>query len=207
MKPTIAMLLLLAALGARAQVSGHGAAAPPPTFNARFYQQSTPYAGEVTRGILVSQYNQFSFVLPPGFRQQIEPAEKKISLVSTSYTCAITARIHETESDGPADLKPDTLRAQALNLHKDANLVEEFSAAIESKSGPGFELEWKSDAGLKMTTRAAFVPYPGGHLAFTVQAPTSDIRKYDQALNQLLLSFRTSPVGAELSVQEFLSEL
>jgi hypothetical protein len=58
-----------------------------------------------------------------------------------------------------------------------------------------------------MTTRAAFVPYAAGYLEFTVQAPTSEVRQYDHVLNQLLLSFRTSPVGKDLAVQEFLSEL
>jgi len=182
-------------------------AAEPPKLEARFYQQDTPFSGEITRGILVVKDSQFSFVMPAGFRRQIDPAEKKISLTSTSYTCAITAKIFETSTDGQADLKPDTLRARILGQHKDAKIVDEFNASIESMSGPAFELEWVSEMGQRTTTRAAFVPYAAGHIEFTVQAPTSEIRKYDQSLNQLLLSIRTSPVGKDLAVQEFLSEL
>ena len=85
--------------------------------------------------------------------------------------------------------------------------MDEFNASIESMTGPGFEVEWVSDMGKKMTTRAAFVPYSSGRIEFTVQAPTVEIRHYDQSLSQLLLSIRTSPVGKELAVQEFLSEL
>jgi len=179
----------------------------PPKLDARFYQQNTPFSGEVTRGILVAKDSQFSFVMPPNFRRQVDAAEKKISLTSTSYTCAITAKIYETATDGQADLKPDTLRQRVLSQHKDAKMVDEFNASIESMSGPAFEVEWASEMGQKMTTRAAFVPYARGHIEFTVQAPTSEIRQYDQSLNQLLLSIRTSPVGKELAVQEFLSEL
>lgn len=203
---SIAVAAFLLVLHAEAQETAK-TPVEPPKLDARFYQQNTPFSGEVTRGILVAQASQFSFVMPPGFRRQVDAAEKKISLTSTSYTCAITAKIFESASDGQKDLKPDALRAEVLGRHKDSKIVDEFKASIESMSGSGFELEWVSERGQKMTTRAAFVPYAAGHIEFTVQAPTSEIRQYDQSLNQLLLSFRTSPVGKELAVQEFLPEL
>jgi len=201
-----AMLLLACVPLADAQEPAK-ATVEPPKLEARFYQQNTPFSGEITRGILVAKESQFSFVIPTGFRRQIDAVERKISLTSTSYTSAITARIYERATDGQADLKPDTLRGRVLSQHKDAKIVDEFNASIESMSGPAFEVEWVSEMGQKMTTRAAFVPYAAGHIEFFVQAPTSEIRRYDQPLNQLLLSFRTSPVGKELAVQEFLSEL
>jgi hypothetical protein len=203
---TIAALVFLLAFRADAQETAKPAFEPP-KLNVRFYQQNTPFSGEITRGILVAKESQFSFVLPAGFRRQIDAAEKKISLTSTSYTCAITAKIFETATDGQAELNPDTLRARLLGQYKDAKILDEFSASIESRSGPAFELEWVSEMGQRMTTRAAFVPYAAGHVEFSVQAPTSEIRQYDHSLNQLLLSIRTSPVGKELAVQEFLSEL
>src|SRR5882672_5992062 len=97
-------------------------AAEPPKLEARFYQQDTPFSGEITRGILVAKDSQFSFVMPAGFRRQIDAVERKISLTSTSYTCAITAKIFETSTDGRADLKPDILRTQILSQHKDAHV-------------------------------------------------------------------------------------
>ena len=201
---TSALAVWMVVAGANADDAGKPAA--PPKIEARFYQQDTPFSGEVTRGILVAQARQFSFVLPCGFRQEIIPAERKISLVSTSYTCEITAKIFEVATDGEFDFKPDSVRARLLARFKETKVVDEFSGSIESMSGPAFEVEWRSDAGMKMTTRAAFVPYPGGHIEFVVQAPSTEIRKYDQSLNQLLLSFRSSPVGEKLAVQEFLSE-
>jgi hypothetical protein len=202
---TIIGLALMCAVCIRAEESGKPAETPK--LEARFYQQNTPFSGEITRGILVAKETQFSFVMPAGFRRQIDSGEKKISLTSTSFTCAITAKIFENATDGQADLKPDTLRARVLSWHKDAKVVDEFTASIESMSGPAFEVDWVSDLGKKMTTRAAFVPYAAGRIEFTVQAPTAEIRQYDQSLSQLLLSIRTSPVGKELAVQEFLSEL
>ena len=199
-----ALAVLMVVAGANADDGGKPAA--PPKLEARFYQQETPFSGEITRGIIVAQVRQFSFVLPGGFRQKTIPAERKISLVSTSYTCEISAKIFEVATDGEFDFKPDSVRAQLLAQFKEAKVVDEFSGSVESMSGPAFEVEWSSDAGMKMTTRAAFVPHPGGHIEFVVQAPSTEIRKYDQSLNQLLLSIRSSPVGEKLAVQEFLSE-
>lgn len=183
------------------------AAGSPQKLEARFYQQETPFSGKITRGIFVAQARQFSFVVPSGFRRQAGATDKKLSLISTGLTCEITAAIRETITDGPIDLKPDVLRERVLSRFNTAGIVNEFSASIESMSGPAFEMEWTSDTGIKMTTRAAFIPYPGGHIEFSVQAPTGEIRKFDQSLNQLLLSFRSSAVGEKLPVQEFLSEL
>ena len=140
----------------------------PPKLDARFFQQDTPYAGAITRGIIVAQTNQFSFVLPSGFRRQVDQTEKKFSLISTSYTCAITAKIHETAIDGKIDLQRDTVRQQLLSRYKGARITDEFSASIEAMSGPAFEVEWASNTGRKMTARAAFVPYPGGHIEFSM---------------------------------------
>jgi hypothetical protein len=179
----------------------------PQKMEARFYRQATPFSGEITRGILVAQARQFSFVVPSGFRRQVDTAAKKLSLISTGFTCEITATIRETATDGAIELKPDVLRERVVSRLNNARIVNEFDASIESMSGPAFEMEWKSDTGTRMTMRAAFVPYPGGHIEFSVQAPTGEIRKYDQSLNQLLLSFRSSGAGEKLPVQEFLSEL
>ena len=198
-------LISTAALDGSSQTSASETPPEKPKIEARFYNQTTPFNGEIIRGIIVAETNQFSFVVPPGFRQQVDPASKKVTLTSTNYACAIIASIHESAVQGPSDLKPDSVRQRLLARYKDARIVDEFTASIESMSGPAFELEWTGDAG-KMSTRAAFIPYPGGHFEVTVQAPTTKIRSYDQSLFQLLLSVRTSPIGAKLAVQEYLAE-
>jgi hypothetical protein len=198
-------LISTAALDGSCQTSSPETPPEKPKIEARFYNQTTPFNGEIIRGIIVAETNQFSFVVPPGFRQQVDPASKKVTLTSTNYVCAIVASIHEAAVQGPSDLNPDSVRQRLLARYKDARIVDEFTASIESMSGPAYELEWTGDAG-KMSTRAAFIPYPGGHFEVTVQAPTKKIRSYDQSLFQLLLSVRTSPIGAKLAVQEYLAE-
>ena len=178
-----------------------------PKLKSRFYQQQTAVAGEITRGVLTAQHTQFSFVLPAGFRHDVSSAGKKFSLISTSFTCSATAEIHEAAIEGKADLKPETVRQQILGRHNGTRIVDEFNANLESMTGPAFEAEWKSEAGTLMATRTAFVPYSAGHIEFNFQAPASEIRLYDGAFNQFLTSFRSSPVGAELVVQEFSDEL
>lgn len=177
-----------------------------PKIEARFYSQNTPFAGEIVRGIITAETNQFSFVVPPGFRQQIDPKAKKVTFISTNLLCAIVATIHETAIEGRTDLKPDSLRQQLSTRFKEGKIVDEFNASIESMTGPAFEIEWTGEVE-KMSTRTAFIPYPGGHFEVTVQSPTQIFRSYDQSLFQFLLSVRTSPIGAKLPVQEYLTEL
>ncbi len=177
-----------------------------PKLAGRFYQHSTPHAGEVTRGILTAATHQFSFVVPEGFRRQIDLKDKSIFLTSTSRTASLTAKICETAVDGSADLKPESVRQRVLDRYQNSRIVEEFNASIESMSGPAFEIEWPGQA-CKMSSRVAFIPYPGGHIEVTVQSPSAEFRSYDAALFRFLISVRTSPVGSKLPVMEYLTEL
>lgn len=199
-------LLSTSTLDLAAQSLNSAVPTEKPKIEARFFKQTTPFAGEITRGIVVAETNQFSFVVPPGFRNKFDAAAKKVSLISASYTCAITATIHESAIEGKADLKPESVRQLIMNRYKGAVIMDEFNASIESMSGPAFEVEWPAEAG-KMSARTAFIPYPGGHFEIIVQSPTKEFRSYDQALFQLLMSIRTSPIGTTLAVQEYLSEL
>ena len=108
MNPTlltsIAVASLLSALMPELAAQSPSTPAEKPKIEARFFNQNTPFAGEITRGIIVAETNQFSFVVPSGFYKQIDAASKKISLTSTSYTCSITAIIHESATEGKADL-------------------------------------------------------------------------------------------------------
>ena len=70
-----------------------------------------------------------------------------------------------------------------------------------------FELEWWTVSKTKMTMRVAFIPFAGGQLEFQALAPASRIRDFDGPLNQLLISIRTSPVGAKLATQTISANL
>lgn len=204
-----AITCLLSSTGTTLAQSSEQKGAPEiekPKLAGRFYQYSTPHAGEVTRGILTAATNQFSFVVPDGFRRQIDIKDKSIFLTSASLTASLTAKICETVVDGQADLKPESVRQQVLNRYKNSIIVEEFNASIESMTGPGFEIEWAGQT-CKMSSRVAFIPYPGGHIEVTVQSPTAEFRSYDAALFRFLISVRTSPVGSKLPVMEYLTEL
>lgn len=204
---TLALSSGLNVIGADAGKNGVDLKETPKTLlQSKFYKQQTPYAGEITRGILTASSNQFSFVIPSGFRRLAEISGKSMTLTSTSLTASLTLRIFETATDGKFDLKPDMLRDVALSRYKGATMVEEFLAHVESMSGPAFEVQW-SGAVNRMATRLAFVPYAGGHLEICVQSPVGEIRTYDSAFGSFLMMIRTGPIGTEVPVVEFLSEL
>ncbi len=179
---------------------------PRPQVEAKFYQESTPYSGEVTRGIITAATNQFSFVIPNGFRRLPEISGKSVTLTSTGRTASLVFRIFETAVDGGFDFKPERLRENVLGRFKNAQVVDEFPAYIGSTNGPAFEVEW-SGQNCKMASRVAFVPYSGGHLEVTVQSPAVEIRSYDSAFSSFLMMIRSSPIGTKLPMVEFLSEL
>ena len=202
-------LLLALPLLASAGEAGTAEKPPsaPPPLNARFRQENSPSGGEVTRGVLVAQSNQFSFVLPPGFRAEVDKSKKRLALTATDFSCALIVQVHEWAIEGQADLKPDTLRSQVLASHPKATILDDFTATIEGQTGPGFELEWFSSQGIKMTARVAFVPCSGGHLEVALQGMADPVRERGHLLNQLLLSLRSCPLGAKLPEQSFLSDL
>jgi hypothetical protein len=205
---TVIAILLSSADTTRAQSSEQKGVPEieKPKLAGRFYQHSTPHVGEVTRGILTAATNQFSFVVPEGFRRRIDIKDKSICLTSASLTASLTAKICETVVDGQVDLKPESVRQLVLGRYQNSRIVEEFNASIESMTGPAFEIEWAGQA-CKMSSRVAFVPYPGGHIEVTVQSPTAEFRSYDAALFRFLISVRTSPIGSKLPVMEYLTEL
>ena len=189
------------------EVTRGEASAGPPKMKLRLHQEQAPHGGQITRGVLVAETNQFSFVMPPGFGSHAEPSQKTVTLTSRDYACSMIMRIHESFKPSAIQPKPEALRAQVLARYTKAVIVDEFTAAVESMSGPGVEVEWQPENASPSTSRVALVPYPGGYLEFIVQAPTTQIRKYDQAFNQLLLSFRASPIGVKLEMQPFLKDL
>lgn len=179
---------------------------PRSQLQTKFYQEKTPFSGEVTRGIITAATNQFSFVIPNGFRRQPEISGKALTLTSTGQTASLTFRIFEHAVDGRMDLKADTLREAVRGRFKGATIVDEFTAHLESMSGPAFEVEWSGQI-CRMASRVAFVPYAGGHVEVIVQSPATEIRSYDSAFSSFLMMVRSSPAGSKLPMVEFLSEL
>jgi hypothetical protein len=204
---TTLALSLAAASGICAEDIDSPATEKPKTqLQAKFYQQDTPFSGEVTRGIITAATNQFSFVIPNGFRKLPEISGKTVILTSTSQTASLTFRIFEHAVDGKLDLKADALRGNVLARFKDAKVVDEFPAYIGSTNGPAFEVEWSGQV-CKMASRVAFVPYEGGHVEVIVQSPAAEFRSFDSAFSSFLIMIRSSPIGTKLPMVEFLSEL
>lgn len=212
LRVVLAGFLLALPLGLSAGDSGaketrENKPAEPAPLEARFYQEKAPLAGEITRAILVAQSNQFSMVLPADFRAEVDSSRKRLTLTATDFSCAITLQVHEWAFEGKADLRPDTLRPDVLARFPDGRVTDDFSATIESQSGPGFEVQWATSQGMKMITRVAFVPCSGGHLEVCLQGPSQRVTERGFLLNHLLLSLRSGPLNSKLPVQTLLSEL
>ncbi len=178
-----------------------------PNLKVHIFNDKLTTGYEFVRGILITASNQFSCVLPAGFRTQVSDEKKELSLLSLDQLGKISVQIVETGGATVPELNNREMRAQALARQPGAKVVDEFVLTAAGKSGPAFELEWWTEAKTKMSMRMGFIPFAGGHLEVTVFAPSSKFRNFDGPLNQLLLSIRTSPVGSKLGMQMISSNL
>lgn len=199
----IGLALLAGAPLAPAQTAG---ADEPPALKLVIFADKLANGYQITRSILTTRSNQFSCVVPAGFRTQLDEGQKKFSLISTDHIGSISLKIVEP-ANGPAELKPDELRAQVLARQPGAKVVDQTPLTACGGTGPAFEIEWWTETKTRMAMRTAFVPIPGGHLEIVVQARSEKIRSLDGALNQFVLSLRTSPVGSKLTTQAISSNL
>ena len=152
----------------------------------------------ITRVFVTTETNQFTFILPKTFRLTTDNAEQSLSMTSPDASGLIKLRVSEKVGREKPELKPDKVREALLERQPEAKVVREFGASAGNLSGPGFELQWRTTDGALLSSSIAVIPFPGGTIEFSQTALTQRIRQLDQALNQMLLSFRQAPIDVKL---------
>jgi len=163
--------------------------------------------GKIDRGILQFGKDQFTFVVPQGFRGTFDNSTRQVRLASSELQATITIAVQSVPEKADAGISADSLRAAALSNYKGAQVVDQFEASVGDWRGPAIEIEYSSTAASKTSVRLVQIPFPGGVIAFTVLASADRIRTSDHALNQLLLSIRSGINGAPAAFQRFLPDL
>lgn len=202
----IALLLVLTAVSAPTDepVKGKSAVDGPPaklaTLKVSSVKEKVGEIDTVTRVLITTDTNRFTFILPKRYRLNTTDAGQSLSLAPEDGSALIKLSITEQASPEPPELKAETVRQQLLDCHPDASVVEEFGASAGSFSGLGFELQWRPANGAMLNSRIAIIPFPGGTLEFSQTGLSQRIRELDQALNQLMLSFRRAPLSGKLDI-------
>jgi hypothetical protein len=201
------LLCLLSPCTARA-AEGHALGTHvinPPAANLRLFTDKVP-SGKIERAVLQSGNDQFSFVMPEGFRSTFDPATRNVRLVSPDLQATMIIAVLAAPQKSDSEVSAPSLYARALADYPGAHVVDQFEVSVGNWRGPAIELECPNGSAKKTSVRLAHVPFPGGVLAFTVHAPANLMRACDHHFNQLLLSIRAGLDGHAAALQQFLPD-
>ncbi|MBI4663661.1 MAG: hypothetical protein HY735_33080 [Verrucomicrobia bacterium] len=155
---------------------------------------------QVSTLVVMTESNKFSFLPLGGWHTQTDSPQKKIQLSRFEGGSVITIGIDERIGLLSAEFSPEMARQKALQRFPSATIVEECALSCLGRSGPAFDLEWRTTSGARRRTRIGFLAFAGGHLECMLTGPPETVIRDCQALNQLLLTFRHAPLNGTLDL-------
>jgi hypothetical protein len=138
--------------------------------------------------------DKFTFLIPETFRMGGDAALGKIQLTSTERGTFISLTFLGSTS-GETGIAADAYREMLAKRYPSGKFVREFSRPVLSKSGTGFDVEWKGASGLAQTTRTVYVPTVAGVMELTVTTSTKNFPAARSAFNSLLMTLSASVNG------------
>ena len=159
------------------------------------YTVMIPEKGPVTGYFVLSGENKFSFLAPPGWRMEANQEERKISFYKKDLSSQLTLQIVPVPVILPAAAEEQKARwrERVLTAFPEATIKEQFDCYAGGRPGMGFDLERNFPKDLKLTTRAAYIPYSTGVIEFQLTATPGNFTKHQFALGALMTSFKVSP--------------
>src|SRR6267378_620408 len=146
------------------------------------------------RAFVTSGTNKFAFLIPDGLQVHNDPLHGRINLSNVEGNRYIGfAILDPTPSEG-RELSADAYREVVLNSFPNAKILEENSRVAAGRSGPAFDIQWKS-AGIVQHTRVVFVATAAGVLEFTATTSPDKLSELDTDLNLVLVTFCFSTNG------------
>ena len=155
---------------------------------------STP----IQRAFVTSGTNVFVLVVPSDFRMDASNPEK-IVLVNSESDCFLTVRINTLETTQP---ETDAYREVVLKRYPGAQIVNEYSEVVGTRSGPAFDLQMKGAGGVSQSARVAFIYSPCGVLEFSALTTSNNFARGQYFFNFLLHTFRSNE-GGKLVIEPF----
>lgn len=190
------LLLCLVCLPVGAQTA---APTNAPAFQLTTTRHELEGLGHYFRAVATVGTNQFAFIVPKGYSMRLDEANRQLRAIEREDRCAITVRLVETPTNAvdqaSGALKPEVLRELVLRRFPTGRITEEVTLGAAGRSGPGFDLTWKNEAGLNLLSRIAFIPTQAGLVEFHLLTSATDMQEFKYALNSLMLTFRVAENG------------
>lgn len=178
------LLLLSLSLAAAAQAQSD--------FHAYSGTEDLIEGGRVDKLTVVCSNLQFNVRPPKGWFRQVDEASRKIIFTSPSGRSAVTIQF-TTNSPGtlPAE---DVLRAQALQAHPGAGILQSSVCPTGYRPGVFFDLTRVPAPQVVQKIRHAFVAQPLGQVEFVLSSSDDEFRKNSSIVMAMLGAFRVQPL-------------
>ena len=187
---------VLRVTGQTAQNTAPAAVTNSPPFTVIMAREEVPGMNPVTRTHVTVGTNKFALLTPSGYRTSADSVQRKVVIVRDDGRCSLNFRIAGPMPTGTNGLSAEPFRKLLLERHAGAKIVEEFTLTASGKSGPAFDLNWRTPGGLTVFTRTAFIPSEGGVLEFSLVSDDPDkAGELHSVFNAFLLTFRASRGG------------
>jgi hypothetical protein len=156
--------------------------------------QAGEYLGQqqVFRGIIASGTNTFMFVVPEGMRVQ-SSSEGRVVLTSRDGRYFLCIGIVGPPPAAP-DLK-EALRQRIASHYPNAKNLEEHMVTVADREGTGFQLRQSLPGVGDRLIQIVWVPFKSGILEFALNADCSSALAGQEAIDTILLTFRSDERG------------
>ena len=191
---TPALALLCAACSLARPAPAQTATNQPAVFDAVLRNGETVGNRRIQRGYITMGTNEFSFIVPEGFRRDPAPAAR-ICFVNQDYDCFLTLRLADHRPDGGSLVSAESCRAAVLEQISNATLCHESTLTIADHTGPSFDAQWMGAGGTLQRTRIAFVPSAAGVLELSLITTAAKFTRGQYFLTVFSQSFRSNEKG------------
>jgi hypothetical protein len=178
------LLLLLAAWLAAGLPAAAG------TFVLSTRTTEIPERGEVTSTVLRVPQLEFTFLSPAGWRCEVDAGKGTLTWTSPDYASVLRLQVRFQGGGRPDQLRSEELRQVVLQELPAARITEEFACPSGAGAGLAFDAERVVHEEFPVSSRMAFVPFPGGRAEILASAPRDQFSQAQVELTGFLNSFR-----------------
>ncbi|MBI2929686.1 MAG: hypothetical protein HYY24_28835 [Verrucomicrobia bacterium] len=150
--------------------------------------------------VVVGASNRFSFLPPRTWRAQRSAEPGEMLLEAPEGAARFAIRIVERASPKDATLTPELFSRQFAKRFPSPKVLKEFPAFALNETGAAWDVDWTPASGSRHRSRCGFVPFPGGHVEFTLTARAEQFPSQESVWDAVLLSFRRSNRDGQLEL-------
>jgi hypothetical protein len=171
------------------------------TVNVSVEREPIALAEPVYRAYATAGNVKFTFIIPDKFHMSGGVERGAFHLDGPELNATIGCAFLDVDVSNTDGLNPDEFREMLLNRHPGAKITGEFKAGALGKTGPGFDLQWKTETGIVQNCHMVFIPTAAGVLQVgATVSGTGHTQPAVSAMNMILTTLNASGPDGKLQV-------